>query len=523
MLAMPQKILLLLLVFLCQSQLSFGQSALFEEMDDFFKEHVKNGLVDYTSIAKDPSEINQLVEQLKSIDLSNREPNYKKAFWINAYNLLTIQKILKDYPTTSPLKINSFFETKNIKVAGEKMSLKYLEKQKLFAQFPDNRLHFVLVCAAIDCPKLKKGAFFPETLDAQIDKRLKVVLNDPQFVKIDRSISCIQLSEIFRWYNADFEKDGIRDFINNYRKVKLPLDYKIKYYDYNWALNDVKNDLITPFRASALLNPGIVEVKVFNSLYTQTTNDGFDRPNSRGSFFSSFSQVLYGWNNSINLGFDLVYKSNVTNAFHDASPFQTLGFKKEWDYPTFDCDTDAHNTNSFSNCNDASMPANRDTLRNAQGQALQRHQSFGLSHFGPKIKFNPIKKWGNLSLQQTLYIPIEKAVDGTTVSFTQLFFDKPIGTKNQLFIEASAWTNISPEFKAYPFVKVFYSYFPTNKWTVYGMTSNLVEYGVGTKLFILPKVEIEFLYTYYVPFEPIMQDRRAMTFNFGIRYQGGLF
>ena len=42
----------------------------------------------------------------------------------------------------------------------------------------------------------------------------------------------------------------------------------------------------------------------------------------------------------------------------------------------------------------------------------------------------------------------------------------------------------------------------------------------GRKFFILPNVELEFLYTYYLPAERFMQDRRAMTFNFGIRYQG---
>ncbi|MFT5168632.1 MAG: hypothetical protein ACI8P3_003877 [Saprospiraceae bacterium] len=499
-----------------------GQNVFFEEADAFFKKNVKNGLLDYEAILGSPDQLNNLVNQLREFDLSDKNAAYSKAFWINAYNILTIQKITSHYPTSSPLKINSFFENKNIRVAGQQLSLNQLEKEKLFSIYKDARIHLLLVCAAVGCPKLKKGAFFPEDLDEQIDKRAKVVLNDPGFIKIDLSINSIQLSEIFRWYYNDFENEGgLRSFINRYRKVNLPEDFKIKYYDYNWTLNDIKNDNIIPFRASDLLSPGIIEIKVFNSLYTQTSKDGFETANSRSSYFSSFTQVLYGWNNRINLGFDLVYKSNVVNDYPDASPFRALAFEKAWNYHIFDCHGGEHNISPLSTCYRDFTPTISDTLRNAGGTALQTHQSIGLSHFGPKIKINPIKKWANISLQQTLFIPINKSVDGSMVFFTQLFYDKPIGNKSQLFVEASLWTVITPDFRPDRFVKVFYSYFPTKKWTVYAMTSNLLEYGAGTKFFIHPNVELEFLYTYYLPLEKYMQDRRAMTFNIGMRYQGG--
>jgi uncharacterized protein DUF547 len=511
----------LLLLCLVSSNMLLAQSSFFEDADAFLKKHVKNGLVDYESILKNPDQLNDLATQIKDFDLTNKGDEFSKAFWINAYNILTIHKITSHYPTTSPLKINTFFEHKNLRAAGQKLSLNQLEQEKLLSKYKDARIHLILVCAAVDCPKLKKGAFFPEALDDQIEKRVRVILNDPQFIKIDRSTNCIQLSQIFRWYYKDFEKYGsLRSFVNQYRKVSLPEDFKIKYYEYNWTLNDIKNNQIQPFRASVLLHPGVTEIKVFNSLYTQTTFDGFESKNSRSSYFSSFTQVLYGWNNNINIGFDLVYKSNVVNDFKNASPFKTLAFQNVWEYQTFNCDSNTHNISSLSECRLETEPITSDTLRSADGRVLQTHHSVGLSHFGPKIKINPIKKWSNLSLQQTLFIPINKSVDGSMVSFTQLFYDKPIGNKSQLFAEASLWTTITPNFKPNPFVKVFYSYFPANKWTIYGMTSNLLEYGAGAKFFVLPKIELELLYTYYLPINQFMQDRRAMTFNFGIRYQG---
>ncbi len=499
-----------------------GQDTFFEDADIFFKKYVRNGLVDYSAIQAQPESLEQLARSISDYELNERSANYKKAFWINTYNILTIHKIIQYYPTTSPLQIKNFFEGPDRRANGKDYSLNQIEQLHLLEVEENPDLHFVLVCAAIDCPKLLRGAYFPETVDEQITAQVKAVLNDPKFVKIERSETLILLSEIFRWYHEDFNKgdSSIRKYINNYRRVPLPKDYKIKFYDYDWSLNDVKNTRIIPFRASALLAPGVTEVKIFNSLYTQTTNDGFDHPNSRGSFFSSFTQVLYGWKNNLNIGFDFVYKSNVTNDFAGASPFKTLQFQKSWTYQTFDCNSQGVNISDLSGCRLDAVPDRRDTLHHADGGSMQTHQDIGLSHFGPKIKFSPIKKWSNLSLQQTLYIPIQKAVDGSTVSFTQLFYDKPIGTKSQLFVEGSLWMIVQPDFRPFPFIKAFYSYFPTKKWTVYGMAANLVEYGAGMKYFILPQLEIELLYTYYLPWEAVMQDRRAMTFNFGIRYQG---
>ena len=260
-----------------------------------------------------------------------------------------------------------------------------------------------------------------------------------------------------------------------------------------------------------------MELKVFNSMYTEKRYDGFDSFNSRSTYFSSYIQFLYGANNNLNLGADLVIKSNVVNDFANAIPLEVLNFSNQNIYQTIDCNDTGINISPFSKCKENGMHR-FDTLRMADGQVLQTQHSAGLAHIGPKIKFNPIKKWNNLSLQQTLYIPIQKNVDGQLISFTQLFYDKPIKDHSQFFVEASLWTPVSPDFRIDPFLKLFYSYFPTNKWTIYAMTSVPLEIGAGTKYFITPNLELEFLYTYYLPIDYFLEGKRPMTFNIGFRY-----
>jgi hypothetical protein len=46
-------------------------------------------------------------------------------------------------------------------------------------------------------------------------------------------------SEILKWYKEDFTMNGMSeiDFINQYRNEKVPTDYKLTYFTYNWNLN----------------------------------------------------------------------------------------------------------------------------------------------------------------------------------------------------------------------------------------------------------------------------------------------
>lgn len=219
---------------------SVNAADFFSSANQFFSKYVKNGQVNYAGIKSNGSDLDNLLSQIASYDLKSADVKTKKAFMINAYNILAIKGIVKEYPVKGPMNVNKFFDNKVYTVAGEKMSLNGLEKGKLYPLAKDPRLHFVLVCAAVSCPKLASFAFMPNKLEQQLESQTKSALNDPQFIR--KAKNKLQVSEIFNWYQADFKKTGksILEYINGYLNAKVPANTKVSYYTYNWNLNDSK-------------------------------------------------------------------------------------------------------------------------------------------------------------------------------------------------------------------------------------------------------------------------------------------
>lgn len=214
---------------------SFTQSAA-----SFFKKYVDNGSVDYASIKKNGASIQSLYKSIGIISLKEQNDNTRKAFFINAYNLIVIHSIIEKYPVKSPMDIAGFFDKKTHLVAGEKLTLNALEKEKLLNIYKDPRFHFVLVCAAKSCPPLMSEAYIPDQVEKQLTERTKLTINNNEWLKISSSKKTAEVSKIFEWYSGDFTNNGITllTWINNYRDIKIPSSYKVSYYEYDWALND---------------------------------------------------------------------------------------------------------------------------------------------------------------------------------------------------------------------------------------------------------------------------------------------
>lgn len=488
----------------------------FDRTDQFLAKYVENGVVDYHQLNKEEEVLNELISSISEIELDRLNKNEAKAFWINTYNLLVIQSVVAAYPVQSPKAIMRFFDKRKHIVASKKLSLNQIEKEQLLKVYPDGRLHFVLVCAAQGCPPLLAKAYRAETLEEELEAAAKRVINDSRFVQVDKEKKQLRVSKLFKWYEADFKARHLNvfEFIKQYRVDKLNESYPIRFLEYDWTLNDKKiaegNFSIVRYRASSLIPVGSSEAKLFNAIYTQKQYDGFKKLNSRSTYFSAFAQYLYGLNNHVNIGGDLVFRSSVVNDLHSSSPFKVLQFQNFSEVSSFPCDDGSQN----GNCNDFSPT---DSLRNLGGDILTTSGNIGLSHIGPKIKFNPIKKWLNISLQQTFFIPIQKKVDGQWISFTQIFYDRPFGRRSQLFVEASLWAPVSPQVQLNPIFKFFYSYFPTQRLTFYAMVSVPAEYGLGSKYLLTDNFEIEVLYSYYLPLEFAVGETRPRTFNLGMR------
>ncbi len=213
-------------------------------LDDFFKDanrffgiYVSDGRVDYAAIKADRSALDKLVAMIGSADLSSETTNTKIAFYINAYNLLVMKSVADNYPLAKPTDVAGFFDLKKHQIAGEYLTLNDIENKKLR---PDPRVHFVLVCAAKGCPKILNEAYMPSTVQDQMTQQTKRAMNDASFIKVDDAAKTVKVSQIFDWYKDDFIKQpgaNALTFINQYRDVRIPSDYKVSAYEYDWSLN----------------------------------------------------------------------------------------------------------------------------------------------------------------------------------------------------------------------------------------------------------------------------------------------
>ena len=51
----------------------------------------------------------------------------------------------------------------------------------------------------------------------------------------------VKLSSIFDWYAADFKASGgAVAFVNKHRTEPIPADAKVRYFEYDWSLNESK-------------------------------------------------------------------------------------------------------------------------------------------------------------------------------------------------------------------------------------------------------------------------------------------
>jgi len=208
-----------------------------QKVNVFLKKHVADGKVNYAAIKKSPKELNELIKIIAATKLSESK-NERMSFYINAYNILVIKGIVSHYPVEGPLKIDGFFDREQYQIAGEHMTLNDLENKKIRV-YKDARIHFALVCAAISCPSLTSNAYTPKTLNTYLQRQAEKALNDDGFIRVKSQSKAVYVSEIFKWYKEDFGTSdaALLRYINQYRRVKIPSSYELKYYPYSWKLN----------------------------------------------------------------------------------------------------------------------------------------------------------------------------------------------------------------------------------------------------------------------------------------------
>jgi hypothetical protein len=197
----------------------------------------ESGNVDYKALKHDKIEFDIYIDYLSdTVPGETWTKNEKLAYWINAYNALTIDLILRNYPTKSIKDIKNPWDQRLWKFGDNWQNLNDIE-HKILRKMNEPRIHFAIVCASVSCPKLQNKAFMASNLEEQLTNATKEFLIDKS--KNELSKDNIKLSKIFKWFKKDFEQNGsLIDFLNQYTEIPISNKAKKSFMDYNWDLND---------------------------------------------------------------------------------------------------------------------------------------------------------------------------------------------------------------------------------------------------------------------------------------------
>ncbi len=172
-------------------------------------QHVtEHGWVDYESLVADATELRQVVETFSHVPsdtLNSFTRNQKLAFWINAYNAVTLLSIVDAYPVSSIKEIDGVWDKREWSIAGQSVTLNQIEHEILREDFDEPRIHFAVNCASIGCPPLIDQPYRSSSLDAQLDNSAERFLRDPLWNEFHSDQKSAKLSEIFQWYGSDFD------------------------------------------------------------------------------------------------------------------------------------------------------------------------------------------------------------------------------------------------------------------------------------------------------------------------------
>lgn len=246
----------------------------FSDYDSVLKAFVDDSaMVNYRELKARPQKLNTFINAMGNVspgDYDKWSGKDKIAFWLNAYNALTLKAIIDNYPIKSSFfrsriwpknsirQITGVWDKKTFKVMGKSLTLEHIEHKILRVKFDEPRIHMAMVCAAMGCPPLRSEPYVGEKLDEQLDDQTHRFLADSAKFKIDRSGKTLYLSPIFEWFADDFIKkygptrgigmhnrkvSSVLNFVASYlretdKKYVLAGRFKVKYLKYDWSLNE---------------------------------------------------------------------------------------------------------------------------------------------------------------------------------------------------------------------------------------------------------------------------------------------
>lgn len=214
--------------------------------DSLLETHVhpseKDGItyngVDYDGWAADPRHKDAL-KLLLTENPAAYTGDKKTAFWINTYNFLTLELIVREGERQSIKKLGGTFTNPWTRhtwpLAGMDYTLDHIE-HKILRPMNDPRIHFAINCASVSCPDLRLESYKEDKLNRQLEEQAMTTLaNEGKGLRQNGDI--VYISKIFDWFSRDFKNGNVKDWLLDYTVLELP--FTLRFMDYDWSLNKV--------------------------------------------------------------------------------------------------------------------------------------------------------------------------------------------------------------------------------------------------------------------------------------------
>ncbi len=216
--------------------------------------------VDYKLLKEQRAELDHFILQLAGAKLEKMSEDEQLAFWINAYNAITLRSIIDNYPVKSIQNIDGVWTKVKWHVADQEVTLDHIEHKIIRPTYKDARIHFAVNCASIGCPPLLNHVFTGQTVDSLLDVVSSNFIMNKNRHHIDFEANTIETSELFSWFWEDFvsnyneqifqNKSDVESAMLNFTythlsdslRTKFSKDvfWKITFAPYDWSLNDIE-------------------------------------------------------------------------------------------------------------------------------------------------------------------------------------------------------------------------------------------------------------------------------------------
>ncbi len=206
------------------------------------------GRTDFYTLSENLDELKRVINFIGTTSPESHpqlflSPEAVMAYHINTYNALAMYGVISEgIPKgfTNFISRARFFKFRKVTIGNKETNL-YDYENNVIRPLDEPRVHFALNCMVKDCPRLPQTPFTTTELDQQLELATSEFFSKERHFYLDHDKGRAYVSEILDFYTKDFVKSGkakdLPDYINRYLKEPIPEEYKVKFIDYDWRIN----------------------------------------------------------------------------------------------------------------------------------------------------------------------------------------------------------------------------------------------------------------------------------------------